>query len=86
MEGANVEVLLNLVNRRNHKRDVENQEDAEAHRNRHSIAHEVKGVANCEHAQRVHSSEGVAEASSAEMRHVDANGEKGVGQANEDYE
>lgn len=86
MEGANVEVLLDLVNRRDHKRDVENHEDAEAHRNRHGITHEIKGMANREHAQRVHATEGVAEASAAEMRDVDANGEEGVGQAHQAYE
>ena len=50
MEGANVEVFLDLVNRRDYKGDIENHEDAEAHRNRHGITHEIKGMTNCEHA------------------------------------
>ena len=74
MEGADVEVFLDLVDRRHYKSDVENHKYAEAHRNGHSITHKVKGMAHGKDEQRVHTIEERAKTSSAEMRHVDANG------------
>lgn len=81
VECANVQVLLDLVDRRNHKGYVQHHKETEEYGNTHRIRYDAKAMANGKETQRVHAVVLPTQSPSAEVRHVNANRQERVGQS-----
>lgn len=80
-----MQVLLDLVNRRNDKGHVQHHKETEEYGNTHRIRHDAKAMANGEETQGVHAIVLPTQSPSAEVRHVNADRQERIGQPHKDY-